>query len=308
MLSFAFDNLSRRVNRTVGKWFAQNSASRTFGASKAEQLLFFAAGHPLVCVSAMVVLKLLIAFLWWAAPRFLALTIPSYDWKNAEFSAYFGTLLSVQATIAALVYPIVIAFVAVLLQRRATAKLSLQLYLFDAAALAAGITSIALVATMGIEYLAVPYAPPEWVAMGVAGDCAWFFVNVVLTAWFLYRTVRYLDDGTRMRVIKRYAVSTAFLADTRGRLEGNIFLQEGHVEESLEDKVRTPSKPRVRYLPFPDGTPCVAIVVGGSKTIVDVRLRLLRSAGRLWMPRRSVKFLRVWSLQIPPPDDRRLSN
>jgi len=25
-------------------------------------------------------------------------------------------------------------------------------------------------------------------------------------------------------------------------------------------------------------------------------------------PRRSVKFLRVWSLQIPPPDDRRLSH
>jgi hypothetical protein len=26
------------------------------------------------------------------------------------------------------------------------------------------------------------------------------------------------------------------------------------------------------------------------------------------LPRRSVKFLRVWSLQTPPPDDRRLSH
>ncbi|CAE6867904.1 hypothetical protein R69746_08221 [Paraburkholderia aspalathi] len=29
---------------------------------------------------------------------------------------------------------------------------------------------------------------------------------------------------------------------------------------------------------------------------------------KLSLPRRSVKFLRVWSLQTPPPDDRRLSH
>ena len=282
MFSFAFDNLSRRVNRTVREWLAQRSASGTFGASRAEQLVSFAAGHPFVCVSAMVVLKLLTAFLWWGAPRFLALTIPSYDWSNAEFAAYFGTLWSVQATIAALVYPIVIAFVAVLLQRRATAKLSLQLYLRDAAALAAGISSIALVSMMGIEYLAVPYAPPEWVAMGAAGDCAWFFLNVVLTAWFLYRTVRYLDDSTRMRVFAHYAASVALPTDIRERLEGNMFLQDGHVEEPPGDKEGASNKPRVRYLPFHDGKPCVRIVIGGSKTIVDVRLRLLRWATQFW--------------------------
>lgn len=283
MFSILFDNLSRRVNRTVGQWLAKQDKSRTIDTSKVERIASFAAGHPFACVAALVALKLFIAFLWWAAPRLLALTVPSYDWKNAEFAAYFGTLWSVQATIAALVYPIVIAFVAVLLQRRATAKLSLQLYLLDAAALSAGISSIALVATMGLEYLAVPYEPPEWVAMGVAGDCAWFFVNLVLTAWFLYRTVRYLDDSTRMQIFTSYAVRIALPADVRGRLEGNIFLQEGHVEEPLGDEVRPSNKPRVRYLPFPDGEPCVSLTVRGSKTIVDVRLRLLRIAAMLWV-------------------------
>ena len=282
MFSFAFDNLSRRVNRTVGQWLDRPNVIRTFGAPTKERLVFFAAGHSLVCVSALVLFKLLVAFIWWFAPRFLLLIIPPYEWKNVEFAAYFGTLWSVQATIAALVYPIVIAFVAVLLQRRATAKLSLQLYLLDAAALTAGISSLALVTTMGVEYLAVPYAPPEWVAMGVAGDCAWFFFNVLLTAWFLYRTVHYLDDSTRMRVFTRYAVSTALPADIRQRLEGNIFLQEGHTEASSDGEEQNPDKPHVRYLPFPDGEPCVSLAIRGSKAIVDVRLRLLSIAAKLW--------------------------
>ncbi|CAJ9446204.1 Uncharacterised protein [Burkholderia pseudomallei] len=281
MLGFAFDNLSRRVTKTVDQWLTQQSVSRNLDATRRRRLGSLV-GRPFACVSALVVLKLIIALLWWASPRFLALAVPSYDWSNAEFAAYFGTLWSVQATIAALVYPIVIAFVAVLLQRRATAKLSLQLYLRDAAALAAGISSIALVATMGIEYLAVPYAPPEWLAMGAAGDCTWFFINVALTAWFLYRTVRYLDDSNRMLVFTHYAASVALPADIRERLEGNMFLQDGHVEESQGDKETASNKPRVRYLPFHDGKPCVSIAIGGSKTIVDVRLRLLRWAAQLW--------------------------
>lgn len=156
MLSFAFDNLSRRVNKIVAQWLGQQSVSISFNIASWRQLVPLALGRPFVCLSVLVAVKFIIALLWWTCPRFLALTVPSYDWSNAEFAAYVGTLWSVQATIAALVYPIVIAFVAVLLQRRATAKLSLQLYLRDAAALTAGISSIALVATMGAEYLAVP--------------------------------------------------------------------------------------------------------------------------------------------------------
>lgn len=280
MLGFAFDNLSRRVNRTVAQWLTEQSVSKTLKGAYARRLLYIVLGSPFAYVSVLVTFKLIIAMLWWACPRFLALTVPSYDWSNAEFAAYVGTLWSVQATIAALVYPIVIAFVAVLLQRRAAAKLSLQLYLREAAALTAGISSIALVATMGGEYLLVPYVPSEWIAMGAAGDCVWFFANVVLTAWFLYRTVLYLDDRARMQVFTRYAVNTALPADIRRRLEGNIFLQEGHDGDSTEEG--RSNRPRVRYLPFPDGTPCVNLVIRGSATIVDIRLRLLRIGVRLW--------------------------
>jgi hypothetical protein len=113
MLGFAFDNLSRRVNRTIAQWLTEQSVSKTLKGTRAWRRLYIILGSPVASVSVLVTFKVVIAMLWWACPRFLALSIPSYDWTNAEFAAYVGTLWSVQATIAALVYPIVIAFVAV---------------------------------------------------------------------------------------------------------------------------------------------------------------------------------------------------
>lgn len=282
MLDVLFDRLSWRVSRTLKQWWPGQDGPRSFRGSWPERIAGVATAHPVISVLGLIALKLIVATLWSTALRILGLSAPS-TWTNTEFSTYFATLWSVQATITALVYPIVIAFVAVLLQRRATAKLSLQLYLLDSAVLPAGISSLGLLGLMGIEYLAVPYVPPEWVALGVAGDGVWFFVNVGFTAWFLYRTVRYLNDDARMQVFTRYAISTALPTEVRSRLTGQVFLHEGHVDEPIVEEVRPSSKPRVHYFPMPDGEPCVDISVRGSKTIVDVRLRLLNIAAKLWM-------------------------
>jgi IS5 family transposase len=49
----------------------------------------------------------------------------------------------------------------------------------------------------------------------------------------------------------------------------------------------------------------VHTVVGTAANVHDVTQARALLRGK---PRRSVKFLRVWSLQTPPPDDRRLSH
>ncbi|WP_204265210.1 hypothetical protein, partial [Klebsiella pneumoniae] len=58
----------------------------------------------------------------WFAPAW------SSDWKVAEQLSHFSTVWTMQATLAALVYPIVISFVAVYLQRRPAAEAFVHLY------------------------------------------------------------------------------------------------------------------------------------------------------------------------------------
>jgi hypothetical protein len=150
----------------------------------------------------------------YAAQRF-SLRLPAWITDEANVLSYFGTLWTVQTTIAALVYPIVIAFVAVLLRRRATAGLGLRIYMLDAAVLPAGTSAIGLVTWMGLQYLALPYLPGSWIGAAMTGNAAWFVLNSSLTAWFLYRTLRFLNDDERLEMFERFAVHVALPREVR---------------------------------------------------------------------------------------------
>jgi hypothetical protein len=279
MIKAAFDSLSRRVDQAIRQGWGRWGGPRRYAGSCIEHTMTALSDHPFIYVGVLLALKVTTAVLWCRSGLH---TFLSKEWDAVQLSSYFGTLWSVQATITALVYPIVISFVAVLLQRRATAKLSLRLYLRDAVVLPAGIGSLVLLALLGAEYLALPYVERSWIAMAVAGDTVWFCVNAILTGAFLYRTIRYVDDSVRLAVFARYAIADALVNDVRERLVGLIFQQDQPkiVHEEGDDAGQ--SLPRVVYFPMGDGEPAVSLKVRSTREIVDVHLRLLRCATRLW--------------------------
>jgi hypothetical protein len=58
----------------------------------------------------------------------------------------------------------------------------------------------------------------------MVGNSAWFVLNLLLTGWFLYRTVRFLDDEARLEVFKRFAIQVAFVREAKGHLLRLILL------------------------------------------------------------------------------------
>ncbi|CAD6548072.1 hypothetical protein ACFQ3P_25635 [Paraburkholderia sabiae] len=284
MLKAAFDNLSRRVDQQLRLRWGRTGGPVAYAGSRSQRATGALVAHPVACVLALLALKMACAALWyWAGER----PSPGDKWDNTQFSSYFSALWSVQATITALVYPIVIAFVAVLLQRRATARLSLQLYLRDALVLPAGISSLILLAVMAAEYLAIPYVCASWIAMMTVGDGAWFIANTILTAVFLYRTVQYVDDSVRLAVFTRYAVADALPHDARERLAGLIFQNEPQPgsmpDDAGEEAHGETGAPRVMYFSLGEGDPTVTMDVRGTRRVADVRLRVLRMATRVWL-------------------------
>jgi hypothetical protein len=198
--------------------------------------------------------------------------------------SYFGTLWTIQATLAALVYPIVISFVAVLLRKRATATLGLRIYSLDAAVIPAGSSSIALVGWMGLQYLAMPFLTPEWIAAATIGDGAWFILNAFLTSHFLYRTIRFLNDDDRLEVFKRFAVHVALPRDLRTHLMG-IILQSAQDRKLLPGAMYSHDEagPQILMYPMAMGTACVSLTVRQERVVADIRLRLLAWGIRLWL-------------------------
>ena len=200
--------------RDEAAWFAQNSCRRRLALSKLERELLFAGEHPLRFAFSLLTLQVaLLVFAavlpqGWFAPAWL-------KWEAAEQLSHFSTVWTIQATLAALVYPIVISFVAVYLQRRPAAEAFIHLYILDSGGLAAGLSSLGLVIVMGIQYLMLSTWGTAWLPGWAAIDTAWFIFNAALTTFFLFRTVEFLRPEVQARVIQRYTVNVALPRDVQ---------------------------------------------------------------------------------------------
>lgn len=198
-------NAARRDETT---WFKQNIQRRRLALSKIERDILFVGEHPLRFIISLIALQIALLILAKALPQ--DWLIPAWiTWGAAEQLAHFSTVWTIQATLAALVYPIVISFVAVYLQRRPAAETSIHLYMLDSGGLAAGISSLILVVDMGVQYVMMGTWGTAWLPGWAVIDTVWFVLNATLTTFFLFRTVEFLRPEIQTGVIQRYAVSVA---------------------------------------------------------------------------------------------------
>jgi hypothetical protein len=206
-------------------------------------------------------------FAVWILPRYTGINIAASVTETDKLLTRFETVWMIQATVTALVYPIVLAFVAVLLQRRPSAKATLDLYLLDTAALPASLSAATLVTVMGLEYLAVNTFGEGWLEWGLLGSLFWFSISGVLTVYFLYRTLRFLNDDQRVQSFERYAVHIALPREIRGYLFTHILLdrqkrsllpgQSSYLAYEPGNMIETEPGPKVSLREQSSGEPCV---------------------------------------------------
>ena len=136
---------------------------------------------------------------------------------------HFFTLWTVQATIAAMIYPIVIGFVALLLQRRHSAKASLQIYLHDSAAILTGLSALFLVMAMGVQHIFTVMFGIQVLANWLILDGIWFLINIVGVIRFLAHTFDYLRPERRADILRAYAINHVWPEEMRRNLENTLF-------------------------------------------------------------------------------------
>lgn len=279
-----------RVRANERAWGKGNKERRRLRFSLIEQELLFAGEHPFrFCLSALFLIILLLVLVGqlpkdWFAPPWYAWGI---RWGVADQLSYFSTLWTVQVTLAALVYPIVIAFVAVFLQRRPAAEAFVRLYILDSGALAAGLSSLVLVLVMGVQYLMLTTWGNESLPAWVAVDTGWFLLNAGLTTYFLFRTVDFLQPEVQAQVVRRYTVNVALPRDVERLNSALVFATAqakgwlpvpSYGDESAEDG------PRLLIGPFSfrEGEVQGAIRLRERSRLIDVRLWLVRIVVSTW--------------------------
>lgn len=274
------------ARRDQAAWFAQNVRRRRLALSKVQRDLLFAGEHPLRFAFSLLILQItllgLVAALPpdWFAPTWI-------DWTTAEQLAHFTTVWTIQATLAALVYPIVISFVAVYLQRRPAAEAFIHLYMLDSGGLAAGLSSLTLVVVMGVQYMMMSAWGMEWLPGWAAIDTAWFVLNAALTTFFLFRTVEFLRPEVQTRVIQRYTVNVALPRDVQ-RLNSFQVLASGIAKGWFPVPTygddNAPDGPRllIGRFGFREGAIQGELHLRAGARLVDVRLWLMRMVVGRW--------------------------
>lgn len=287
MFGWLFNTLQHRLDVEEDEWRSLNRLRGELEPNFLHRQLLRVASKPVlfggtifILVSIFVLAAVLVDSKYWVV-YYVS------QFKEPDRYAYFSTLWSVQAAIAALVYPIVISFVTLLLDRRNNASATLSIYLHDSAATLAGLSALLLVAEMGLQYFWLPYISIEALMAWVVLDAIWFIVNIGLTIHFLIRTFEFIQPGCRFEVIRRYAVSVAWPREARYHLARHFFLSA--VEAKL---LPGPSYGRVKEgepcvllgdIGFDSGTPTVMCAHTKKRQLRDIRFRLLGWATKRWL-------------------------
>jgi hypothetical protein len=242
----------------------------------------------------------LIAVQQWAPAWRLAAPALNHDF---DIAAYTGVPWSVQATLVALVYPIVLSFIALMLQRKAHSTVALRVYVLDSAVVPAGASSVGLLVAMGAQYFAAPYSTPAFLAEHIAPllamNGAWLLINVLLTGFFLSRTIHFIQEEEQRHAFTRVAVDVALRTELISAVKQHIFVNAPQSDWHFSEiSANDSAEPQVHMFALGAGRPAVKRDLKGSLVLHDVHLHLLKLVATTWS-RRAVKALQAGKGKTP---------
>lgn len=293
--SWVTGRIGPRARREVRSWTQGNPTLRTYRYGLLRRFLMWGTDHPVVFAASVGLLAAgaayLLAIQKWTAPWGL----PAPELKpDFDAAAFAGVPWSVQATLVALVYPIVLSFIALMLQRKAHSTVSLRVYILDSAVVPAGASSVGLLLAMGTQYFATPYSSPcllaKFMAPLIAMNGAWLLANVLLTGFFLSRTMRFIQEDEQRHAFTRVAVDVVLRAELIAAVKQHIFVSAPQSDWGFPKlEANDGPAPRVYTFSISEGQPAVKRDIKGSLVLYDVHLRLLQLVVALWT-RRAAKF------------------
>lgn len=288
-----FKSLNKIIKNDLREWQRSNAILKDFRYSWLQRILINLSDRSLSNTFKLFVLSLLVntnILLWKNKLTSFALTLKLNTFSPEVVLNYFSTLWTIQATLAALVYPIVIGFISVLLQSRQSAKARLRIYLTDSAAVLTGLSSLFLVLSLAIQYMFIVKVHGGVLIGWILVDSTWFVCNCFGTIYFLYRTFEFLHPDIQNQIITKYAVNIAWPEQIKRSLKFNFFYgaqDYGILPGPIFGKDQIKKEPHILLHPlFSDyGSPVVTTNLKSPRRLVDVRFRILNWTINNWLKR-----------------------
>lgn len=195
-------------------------------------------------------------------------------------------MLTVQAALVGLVFPLVIAFVGLLNQGRASFASRLTIYIEATGSIFVGVSSLLLCLAIAAELLFAARVSNAAAGAMTLLNLTWLGVNIAALGYFILRTVAFLHPARRTPLIRAYVANVVWPRElmalvTRNHWDGAVaygHLPGGDEGPDGETGARTWYSSLGAW-----GEPRVHKQLASKKRLVDIRFKMIESVVRRWL-------------------------
>lgn len=210
---------------------------------------------------------------------------------NNDLKAILSSLLSAQASLAGIVYPVVIGLVSLFIGRADDRAIQLEVFYNETETIFAGGITITFLVLIGVVLLLSPNLPPGPSFIASIFFVFWFFINMSSLSFFLWRTFLFLRPNHRNELLKSYISNHLLISELKRLLAYNHFVNAvecgylpiGYQNNNLNFSIST----------FPyfqdEGRPQVVVHFKKPKQLHNIRFYNVVLAFYIWMYRQRVK-------------------
>jgi hypothetical protein len=196
-------------------------------------------------------------------------------------------LFSVQAALVGVVFPLVIAFVGLLNQGRASFASRLTIYIDSSGALFVGVSSLLLCVMIAGQ---LPFAGnfANVSAAVTLVNIAWFAINALALGYFVMRTIAFLHPAQRAPIMRTYAANVIWPRELSAAVTANRWanvIGYGHLPTGDEaDPFAAGARARIWYSGiWEGGEVSVNRCLRRKMRLMDVRFGVLEPVVNLWL-------------------------
>lgn len=279
--------LAKIVRRIVARQLHTNSEFEASRYPRLIRLARWAVDHP-VLAPAIIALPYFFALLLANSGWVLAIEIATDAEASArDFWIINIAVLSVQATLVGLVFPLVIAFVGLFNQGRASFASRLTIYIQSSAAIFVGVSSLLLCVVIAVQLPFAEQIGGADIAVTLL-NLGWFAINSGALAYFVLRTIAFLHPERRAPIVRAYIANVVWPRELSGSVMANRWgnaVAYGYLPTGDEaDPFAQGERARTWYSALWDGgEPRVRRRLRRKMQLSDVRVAVLAPIVRAWL-------------------------
>jgi hypothetical protein len=255
-------SLQRQARLEVRRHLADNPEARRYRAGFGRRVLQLVRTYPVVAFTAVLMVYVSAGLIAWHVQRCIGNvavegcgTVSADRNGNDVASALRDVnagLLSAQAALVALIYPLVVALIATLTGARATAAVRLRAFLSESEATTTGMLAVLLCGVAGSAMLFVGLLPYTVAATVTALNLAWFVLSLLGLSFFLSVTLQFLSPSSRAELLRRHVADSIWPKEIPPRLANANIMSGAGLEPWLgkQSGNEDESRPRVNLPSF----------------------------------------------------------